>query len=164
MDESGQIPYWSDNPGDIVDPDDLRPKVLTALRGRVPAVTVNNPAVAARILRPWLSDAEVEYETVIYLNTKNKLIGMENVGKGILDAALIHPREIFKGAIRMSAASIITAHNHPSGDPTPSGQDREVYRRLKEAGKLLGIQLMDSLVIGRDTYFYFSEEKVVPYD
>jgi DNA repair protein RadC len=164
MDESGQIPYWSDNPGGIVDPDDLRPKVVTALRGHVPAAVVNNPAVAARILRPWMADAEVEYKTVMYLNVKNRLIGMENVGKGILDAALLHPREIFAGAVRMRAASIITAHNHPSGDPSPSPQDDEVYRRLVAAGDIIGIKILDNLILGRDTYYYYSELKAVAYE
>jgi DNA repair protein RadC len=164
-DLTGQVPYWVENPpGDIVDPDQLRPKVLTAIKGKVAPVLVNNAAVAARILRPFIANAEVEYATVMYLNTKNKLIGIEHVGKGTLDAALIHPREVFSGAIRMKAASIIKAHNHPSGDPNPSTQDDEVYRRLVAAGDVVGIKLMDDLILGRDSFYCYSAMEVVPYD
>lgn len=165
MDESGQIPYWVNNPPEsIVDPDDLRPKVVTGLRGKVPAALVSSPAIAARILRPWISLAEVEYKTVMYLNTKLKLIGIENVSKGTLDTALYHPREIFAGAVRMRAAMVVTAHNHPSGDPLPSSHDDEAYRKIVAAGDLIGIKCVDNLILGRDTFYAYSSMEVLPYD
>jgi DNA repair protein RadC len=165
MDESGQIPYWVGNPPEgIVDPDDLRPKVITGLRGRIPAVLVNNAVIAAKILRPWIANAEVEYKTVMYLNTKLRLIGMENVSKGTLDATIWSPREIFIGAVRMRAASIITAHNHPSGDPKPSTYDDDAYRKIVAAGDVMGIKVMDSLILGRETFYCYSSLEEASYD
>ena len=98
---------------------------------------------------------------VILLNVKNKVIAEEIVSMGILDGALIHPREVFKAAVAGNAAGIIVAHNHPSGDPTPSVADREVTKRLYEAGKILGIPLIDHIIIspGEVNNFYSFREK-----
>ena len=85
------------------------------------------------------------------LNVKNQIIAKEVISIGILDGSLIHPREVFKAAVCAGAASIIVAHNHPSGDTTPSVQDREVTTRLREAGKILGIPLVDHVIVGAGT-------------
>jgi len=82
------------------------------------------------------------------LDSKNRVQRINTVSIGILDSSLVHPREVFKDAILASAASIIVAHNHPSGDPTPSIEDKRVTQRLYEAGQLLGIDLLDHIVIG----------------
>ena len=86
---------------------------------------------------------------VITLNTKNKKIDTHLCGLGLLDSCMVHPREIFRPAINDSAASIILVHNHPSGDPTPSKEDYDITRRMVEGGRVLGINVLDHVVIGR---------------
>lgn len=93
-----------------------------------------------------------EYFRVMYLDRKGGLLGMEDVSIGGLHSALVHPREVFKPAIRRSAASIILIHNHPSGDPNPSKEDLELTDNLIKAGKLMGIEVLDHIVIGESTY------------
>lgn len=93
-----------------------------------------------------------EYFRVMYLDRKGGLLGMEDVSIGGLHSALVHPREVFKPAIRRSAASIILIHNHPSGDPDPSKEDLELTDNLIKAGKLMGIEVLDHIVIGESTY------------
>jgi DNA repair protein RadC len=85
---------------------------------------------------------------VIALNTKNRLIRMYEVSVGSLNATIVHPRELFKDAVRLSAASVVVVHNHPSGDPTPSAADIQLTRRLVKAGDVLGIDVLDHVVIG----------------
>jgi DNA repair protein RadC len=85
---------------------------------------------------------------VLLLDVKHRVIAEEVVSIGILDGALIHPREVFKAAITANAAAIIVAHNHPSGDLKPSGQDAEVTRRLRKAGEILGIPVVDHVIVG----------------
>lgn len=88
-----------------------------------------------------------EHFIVLLLNTKHRMIASETVSVGILNGSLIHPREVFKAAIAASAAAIIICHNHPSGDPTPSLEDWTVTKRLREAGDLLGIPLLDHVIV-----------------
>lgn len=88
----------------------------------------------------------------LYLNTRNKLIHDEVISIGTLDANLVHPREVFGPAIEFAAAAIIVAHNHPSGDPTPSAEDRAVTERLTQAGKLLGIEVLDHVIVGKEGF------------
>lgn len=92
-----------------------------------------------------------EHFVLLFLDTKNKVIGRETVSIGTINQGLVHPREVFKAAIRRGAVSIIGAHNHPSGDSTPSPQDIELTKRLVEAGELLGIQLLDHIIIGSES-------------
>ena len=95
---------------------------------------------------------------LITLNTKNEIIKIKDVFKGSLNSSLIHPREIFKEAIKNSAASIVICHNHPSGDITPSKEDINITERLREAGKILGIALIDHIIVGsNDNYYSFKE-------
>ena len=93
----------------------------------------------------------------ILLNAKNQVIDVECVSEGTLTASLVHPREVFKAAIRRSAHAVILAHNHPSGDPTPSREDREITRRLVQAGRVIGIEVLDHLVVGQGGYTSFRE-------
>ena len=86
------------------------------------------------------------------LDTRKHLLGVETVSVGTLTASLVHPREIFKALILANAESFICVHNHPSGDPTPSAEDHTVTRRLKEAGALLGIPLLDHIILGHTTF------------
>jgi DNA repair protein RadC len=94
----------------------------------------------------YLADSPCERFVALLLDTKNKVIGLAPVTVGTLDASLVHPREAFRPAYLANAASVIFAHNHPSGDLTPSREDRVVMNRLKECGKLLGINVLDFII------------------
>jgi len=99
-----------------------------------------------------LKDKKEEHFYILMLNTQNNIIGEQLISKGILDASIIHPREVFKPAIKNSAAKIVLVHNHPSGDPTPSNEDLEITKKLKIAGEGLGIKIVDSVIIGHDKW------------
>lgn len=114
--------------------------------------TINSPESAASLLMDEMRFLDREHFKVVLLNTKNNVIGINTVSVGSLSASVVHPRELFKQAILKSAAALILAHNHPSGDPTPSREDLEVTKRLVEAGDLLGIQVLDHLIIGNGRY------------
>ena len=119
---------------------------------------LKNASAAANILRPILESEPVEVFGVLLLSTKHQLIAWHEVSRGALDATLVHPREVFKAAILGNAAAVIAAHNHPSGDPSPSPDDAALTSRLKCVGDLVGIDLLDSIVIGHDgQYFSFRE-------
>lgn len=110
--------------------------------------------MAARIINQYLKGADREHFVVIMLNTKYEIIGINTVSIGTLDASLVHPREVFKPAILTNAAAIILAHNHPSGHPEPSEDDIKVTRKLKEAGEILGIDVLDHIIIGGPNNWY----------
>lgn len=108
---------------------------------------ITTPADVASIMEPVFAGMDREACFVLLLDTKNGVLGMNLVSLGILDSSLVHPREVFKPAILLGAASILLLHNHPSGDPTPSAEDKRVTERIAEAGKLLGIELMDHVIL-----------------
>jgi DNA repair protein RadC len=95
-------------------------------------------------------DGAQEEFHIVTLNTKNQTIGTHRISLGALDQTLVHPREVFRAAIKDAAKSILLVHNHPSGDPTPSEQDRTLTTRLEEAGRLVGIQVVDHIIVARD--------------
>ncbi len=99
--------------------------------------TASGPREAARLAAAVLADTTVEKVLALHLNTKRRLIGVHVVSVGTLDASLVHPRDVFKAACLSNASGLILAHNHPSGDPTPSGEDRALSDRLRQAGELL---------------------------
>lgn len=108
------------------------------------------PENVYQFIEPYTRGLQQEIFWVLLLNTKKKLIGQPiETSRGLLDATLIHPREIFSKAVRYSASSVILVHNHPSGDPKPSTEDLTITRRLLEAANILGITLIDHMVIGR---------------
>ncbi|MFO7678142.1 MAG: DNA repair protein RadC [Thermoplasmatota archaeon] len=107
-----------------------------------------------------LKDKKKEYFYALFLDTKNKVIAEEEISVGILDASLIHPREVFKSAIKASSNSIILVHNHPSGDCTPSKEDKNVTKILENAGDLLGIRVLDHIIVGSDQYYSFREHDI----
>lgn len=121
-------------------------------RVRIPAKrdrqSVTGPADVLDICAPQLVGLDREHFWALALNTKNQLLRIVEVSVGSLNASIVHPRELFKDAIRVSAASVIVVHNHPSGDPTPSGADIQLTRRLVKAGDVLGIEVLDHVVIG----------------
>lgn len=104
------------------------------------------------------ADLPVEVFLAVLLDVKHRPLREERVSVGILDGSLIHPREVFAAAVRDRAAAVILVHNHPSGDPAPSAQDREVTRRLRAAGGILGIPVLDHVIVGDGSYFSFREE------
>lgn len=109
----------------------------------------------------YLQHEMQEHLVVAYLNTKNMIIGRKTVFIGSLNSSEVHPREVFNDAVKRSACSIIVAHNHPSGDPTPSNEDIQVTKRLVEAGKILGIELLDHCIIGNGKYISLKEKGYV---
>jgi len=113
--------------------------------------TLDTPERIADLLREENRVFEVEQFQVILLNTRRKLIRTERISQGTLDTILVHPREVFKHAIAANAAAIVLAHNHPSGDPTPSEADIKVTRDLIRAGQLLKIEVLDHVIIGTRT-------------
>ena len=98
-----------------------------------------------------------EHFLAFYLNSRNQMIRLETVSIGTLSASLVHPREVFAPAIEHTAAALIVAHNHPSGDCSPSPEDKVATRRLKESGELLGIPLLDHLIVSKSGFFSFRE-------
>lgn len=118
---------------------------------------VRSPADVAQLLIAEMAHLEQEHFRVLYLNTRNRLLGIETVYVGSLNASHIRVSEVFREAIKRNCAAIIIAHNHPSGDPTPSPEDVEVTRRLVEAGKLLDIEVLDHLIIGQQRFVSLRE-------
>jgi DNA repair protein RadC len=127
-------------------------------RIHVDAVSVNSPGDAAGLVMEEMRHCQREHFRVILLDTKNRVMGVEEISIGSLNASLVHPREVFRPAVRKACASLILLHNHPSGDPTPSREDLDVTRRLCEAGKLIGIEVLDHVVIGDGKYLSFREK------
>ena len=105
-----------------------------------------------------LKDEKQENFYVLMLNNKNNIIKEELISKGVLDSAIIHPREVFKPAIKNSSARIILVHNHPSGDPKPSEEDVKVTKQIKEASKFISIELIDHIIVGREDYYSFKQK------
>jgi DNA repair protein RadC len=113
---------------------------------------ISSPEEAAAVLRERARSLDREVFWVLLLDIKNRLIVPPcEVSKGTLNSSLVHPREIFKPAVQYSAANVILAHNHPSGDPSPSAQDIKITRRLIEAGRTMEIAVLDHVIIGRKT-------------
>ena len=123
---------------------------------------IRNAEGAAATLAAYLAEEDREHFVVLLLNSKNRLIGINTVSIGSLTSSLAHPREVFKPAILANAAAIIVAHNHPSGEPTPSQEDIEITKRLHAAAELLGIRLLDHIVLGDNGRWYsFQDDGVL---
>lgn len=104
-----------------------------------------------------LKDEEQEHFIVLCLNTKNEIIARKTISIGTLDQALVHPRDVFRFAIKSNAARIIAVHNHPSGNPEPSENDKTVTKRLIRSGDILGIEVLDHIIVGNDSYVSLRE-------
>jgi DNA repair protein RadC len=127
--------------------------------GEVPPL-VRGPETVFQLTRD-IRDSRREHFVGFYLNTRNQVLRREVISIGSLNASIVHPREVFTPAIAVSAASLILAHNHPSGDPTPSEEDLAITRRLGEAGRLLGIDVLDHVIVARDAYASFKERRLL---
>jgi len=115
------------------------------------------PADVHRLCGPALRDLAVEEFRLLALDTQHRVVRELLITRGILDSSLVHPREVFRAAIAEAAAGIVVLHNHPSGNPAPSADDRAVTRQLVEAGRLLDIPVYDHVIVGGDRYFSFAE-------
>lgn len=122
---------------------------------------ITSSFMIAQQLMEEMRDLAQEHLLCFYLNTKNEVMGKETIFIGSLNQSIAHPREIFKGAVRHSAARILIAHNHPSGDPKPSEQDYEFTKRVKKCGFLMGIELLDHIVVGHQQYVSLKEEGII---
>lgn len=105
---------------------------------------------AVGLFLKFLQETDREQFLLLCLNAKNEPTAIHTVSVGSLDASIVHPRDVYKTAILANSAAVIVAHNHPSGDPTPSNQDLEVTKRLQEAGELLGIAVLDHIIVGTE--------------
>ncbi len=114
---------------------------------------INSPEDVYRIVRPRLREQKKESFIEFCLDTKNNIIREDVISTGSLNANIVHPREVFKTALIESAAHIIVAHNHPSGDPEPSKEDIDITKKLVEAGKIMGIEVLDHVIIGEGRHF-----------
>ncbi|MBS3985905.1 MAG: DNA repair protein RadC [Selenomonadales bacterium] len=123
-----------------------------------PPRSIRSPEDVRSLLLERLRHEEREHFFTVLLNTKNHCLGIEEVSVGSLNSSIVHPREVFRAAIKRSAAALIIAHNHPSGDCTPSREDMEVTRRLTEAGRLLGIDVLDHVIFGDGVILSFKEK------
>ena len=129
-------------------------------RGRK-EVVIHGPEELYQLLRRRIGREDREHFVAVLLSSRNTVLGIETISIGSLNASIVHPREVFKPAILHSAASIALAHNHPSGDAEPSNEDIAITRRMLEAGRLLGIELLDHVIVARKTFTSFKERKLL---
>jgi len=115
------------------------------------------PDDAFEHLRTRVAYLKKEKFFTLLLDTKNQIIAVEDISTGSLNASIVHPREVFHYAIKKNAKSMILAHNHPSGHPDPSKEDHQITERLIEVGKIVGIEVIDHIIIGKDSYYSFKE-------
>lgn len=130
--------------------------VRMAREGRPPVERIREAEDVARLFRPRLRDLQVEEFHLLALDSQSQVLREVLVTRGLLNSSLVHPREVFRAAIAEAAAGIIVVHNHPSGDPTPSAEDRAVTRQLAEAGQLLDLPLYDHVIIAGDRFMSFA--------
>ncbi len=124
-------------------------------------IRISSPSSIAGLYMGEMRFLSKEHFRVILLDTKNQIISTEEISIGTLNAAIVHPRDVFKLAIKKNANSIILIHNHPSGDTSPSKEDINVTLRLKEVGDIIGIRVVDYLIIGDNKYLSFKEENII---
>ncbi|MBU7008738.1 DNA repair protein RadC [Peptococcaceae bacterium DYL19] len=126
-----------------------------------PRKAIKSPRDVFDLLKERMRYLDREHFTAVFLNTKHHVITIETVSVGNLNSSLVHPRELFKNSIKRSAAALVLAHNHPSGDPSPSAEDVEITRRLVEAGKLIGIEVLDHIIIGENGFTSLKEQGII---
>jgi DNA repair protein RadC len=122
-----------------------------------PGIPVRGGGDVARVVLESVRHARRENFFALLLDARHRILSFRVVSVGSLESSLVHPREVFTAAVREGAAALVVAHNHPSGDATPSVEDREVTDRLREVGELMGIELLDHVVVGRERYYSFAD-------
>lgn len=137
---------------------------LVSVEVSKPPLTVKTPDDAVRALEQLIGSKDREHLVAMHLDARNQVVSFEVISKGTTTAALVHPREVMKAAILSNASAFILAHNHPSGDPSPSTEDKEVLKRMHAVGKLIGIPMVDFIIvspggnwIGRETAHWPTE-------
>ena len=128
-------------------------------RGMGMDTPITSPADVLPEMR-HIRDLKKEHFLAIFLNARNQIIKTETISMGSLNASLVHPREVFAPAVGISAASVVLGHNHPSGDVTPSREDIELTRRMVQAGEIMGIEVLDSLIVASDKFLSMKEANV----
>ncbi len=131
-------------------------------RKLVAGTAMRSPVDIFRHFQPELRDLRQERFVVVLLDARHRVMRTEVVSQGTLTASLVHPREVFRPALRDAAAALVLVHNHPSGDPTPSREDREVTIRLSRAGEILGVRVLDHVILAERGYCSLREEGVLP--
>ncbi len=120
--------------------------------------TIRSPEDAAAYLMTDMTALNQEHFVVLFLNVKNEVLHKQTIFIGSLNSSIVHPRDIFREAVKRSAASIVVSHNHPSGNPAPSPEDIEVTKRLTEAGSIIGIEVLDHVIIGDHKFISLKEK------
>lgn len=126
-----------------------------------PSLSFHDPSTIAQYYMEDMRHNQQEVMKLLFLNTKVKLIGETNISKGTINSSLVSPRELFIDALHMGAVFIVLLHNHPSGDPSPSKEDILITKRIKSAGQLIGIDLLDHIIIGNNCYVSFTEKGIL---
>lgn len=122
---------------------------------------IRHGADVAQQLRAMVGDSTREHFIAFLLNSRHRLQAAHVCSIGTAGNTMVHPREVFQAAIVANASAVVVAHNHPSGDPTPSGDDRSVTDRLKAAGQLIGIEVLDHIILGGDRFYSFAEDAIL---
>jgi len=122
---------------------------------------ISSPKDVANLLINEMCNLKQEILKLIMLDTKNNILGIKDVFKGSLNSSIVHPREIFNEALKKSSSSIIICHNHPSGDPTPSKEDINITIRIKECSKIIGIDLLDHIIVGKKKFISLKEKGII---
>lgn len=141
--------------------DIVRIEMIKEKRENFSVNSIKNPDDAAKVATEFLQNYDREAFIVLSLDVKNKINNISVVSVGCLNSSIVHPREVFKSLILSNASSFIVAHNHPSGDSTPSNEDKIVTGRLKSAGKIFGIELLDHIIVGDGEYTSLNEEGIL---
>lgn len=134
---------------------------FNTLRTSMEQIKIKKPKDVADMLITEMRSYKQEVLKLIILNTKNKIIREKDIFKGSLNTSILHPREIYSEAVKYNGASIIICHNHPSGDPTPSKEDINITLRINECGKIMGIDLLDHIIIGSESYISLKEKGII---
>ena len=145
----------SQKANDLIAAMELGYRLATSLRP-INGKATSSFVIGSRFIEE-LKDEEQEHFIVLCLNTKNEIIARKTISIGTLDQAIVHPRDVFRFAIKSNAARIIAVHNHPSGNPEPSENDKTVTKRLIRSGDILGIEVLDHIIVGNDSYVSLRE-------
>lgn len=124
-------------------------------------ISYNSPDTVADYFYHYYKHSSTEEFVILILDSKNKLIAIDTISIGTINSTIVHPREVFKSAIKRSANSIILVHNHPSGDPNPSQEDIMISKRLKEVGEIVGIKVLDHIIVGANRHISLKERNIL---
>jgi DNA repair protein RadC len=138
---------------------ELAKRLSTSNEG--PKHYIRHPRDCSNLLMESMRYLKKEYFKIVLLTTKHQVISVEEISVGSLNSSIVHPREVFSTAIKKNCAAIILAHNHPSGDPSPSNEDIKITQRLIEGGKILGIEVLDHIIIGDGKFISLKEQNLI---